>query len=229
MGWSDDGGVLALGAVGALALGAVVARRGSRYAMSEEGGPESHRIGTFRIHSNLMMHMPGMVQMAIHQYVFDPDWSIDFLEAAGLHPEPAEALASGYAKFHLEDDLGVSADWGKKSVVVFSYWGGFAPLRPALLRVTRRLSQMTSGGSWKESFWERRGSEALQEEAEELLGDVQRVKSRDTKRFPEIRRRLAGLVKAIDRFTKDLDTTSYDYPRFASTLAEARALIAASS
>jgi hypothetical protein len=226
---AKNGAWLALGTVGALAVAAAVARRGSRYAMSEDGGPESHRIGTFRIHSNAMMHMPGMVQGAIHQYAFDPDWSLDFLEAVGLHPEPAEALASGFVKFTVEDDLGAPAAWSKKSVVVFTYWGGFSPLRPQLLRVTRSLSQAVSGGIWTNSFWDRRGSEDFQEYAQELLSDVQRVKSRDTKRFPDISRRLAALVTKIDRFTKDLDTNAYDYPRFARTLAAARSLVATSS
>jgi hypothetical protein len=73
--------------------------RGSRFLSSEEGGPEWHRHGTFRIHSTAMMHAPGLVRFAQEAWRSDPDWALEFLEGMGLHPEPAEALASGRVKF----------------------------------------------------------------------------------------------------------------------------------
>lgn len=229
--------LVVLGAIGSLAAAGWLSRRsrtGSRFLASEGEDGGSPRFGTFRLHSSPMFHAPSMVRLATEQYPSDPDWAIDFLESAGLHPEPAEALASKAVSYAVEDDLypGSPLDAPsekpsdkpgaltisirpnpKKSVVVFTYWGGVTPRSPILRTAGRLAIFLGRSNTWTKHFYEEPPvgagedqSEAVSERAQEIRDQVRHLKSSPAG-IEKARGFLAEEVAIFDRYRRFLSKT----------------------
>ena len=72
------------------------------------GGEQPHNnmiTKTYTLRSADWIYTPGMVQLAVQQFTFNPDWSIKILrDGFNLPPKIAKGLASGKISFWVEGE-----------------------------------------------------------------------------------------------------------------------------
>jgi hypothetical protein len=62
-------------------------------------------VKTYRIASAAWCYTPGLVRAALHQFAFDPEWSIRLLhKGLGLPIDVAQAVASGSLEYRLDGE-----------------------------------------------------------------------------------------------------------------------------
>ena len=60
---------------------------------------------TYTLRSAAWIYTPGMVQLAVQQFTFNPDWSVKILrDGFNLPPKIAKDLASGAITYTIEGE-----------------------------------------------------------------------------------------------------------------------------